>query len=101
MTLATLEAVSSILPQQFCKEVVLWSTLTHPNVMKLTGVYGDMGKGEFITVSEWMTHGNIMEYIGQNHANRLELVCVLLSPSVPSLNATVVARCSPGFEVHV
>ena len=42
--------------------------------MKLAGVYGDMGKGEFITVSEWMKHGNIMDYITHNHADRLELV---------------------------
>ena len=33
-----------------------------------------MGKGQFTTVSEWMAHGNIMEYINQNPANRLELV---------------------------
>jgi len=33
-----------------------------------------MDKGQFITISEWMAHGNIMEYIGKNHVNRLELV---------------------------
>lgn len=33
-----------------------------------------MGKGQFITVSEWMKHGNIMEYIAHNHVNRLQLV---------------------------
>ena len=33
-----------------------------------------MDKGEFITVSEWMAHGNIMEFIKKNHVNRLELV---------------------------
>ena len=60
--------------QQFCKEIVLWSTLSHPNVLKLTGVWGDMEKGQFITVSEWMAHGNIMEYLKKNPVNRLELV---------------------------
>jgi len=60
--------------QRFCKEVVLWITLSHPNVMKLAGVQGDMEKGQFATVSEWMERGNIMEFIEKNSANRLELV---------------------------
>ena len=39
-----------------------------------------MEKGQFITVSERMAHGNIMEYIQDNHVNRLELVCALMLP---------------------
>jgi hypothetical protein len=42
--------------------------------LKLAGVQWDVGRGQFNTVSEWMTHGNIMEYIGKNSVNRLELV---------------------------
>ena len=60
--------------QQFCKEVVLWNSLSHPNVMKLAGIQGGMDRGEFITVWEWMARGNIMEYIRINPVNRLELV---------------------------
>ncbi|KAF9644736.1 kinase-like protein [Thelephora ganbajun] len=60
--------------KQFCKELVLWSTLSHPNVLKPVGVQGDMEKGQFVTVSEWTAHGNIMEYIKNNHTNRLELL---------------------------
>jgi len=48
--------------------------LSHPNVLKLAGVQGDMDKGQFTTISEWMFHGNIMQYIRRNHVNRLELV---------------------------
>ena len=33
-----------------------------------------MAGGHFVTVSEWMKHGNIMDYIRNNHTNRLELV---------------------------
>jgi hypothetical protein len=40
----TWDAVSIILPQRFCKEVVLWSTLSHPNILKLAGVQGDHGE---------------------------------------------------------
>ena len=71
---ATQNAISTDLFQLFCKQVVLWSTLSHPNVLELVGVQGDMEKGQFVTVSEWMMHGNIMDYIKENHANRLELV---------------------------
>ena len=45
-----------------------------------------MEKGQFVTVSEWMAHGNIVEYIKSNHTNRLELVRPSLSLSLPSLN---------------
>jgi serine/threonine-protein kinase TNNI3K len=81
---ATRDAVSIIFLQRFCKEVVLWSTLSHPNVLKLVGVQGDMEKGQFTTVSEWMVHGNIMEYINNNHVNRLELVRGFTFPATPS-----------------
>jgi len=70
--------------QQFCKEVILWNTLSHPNVLKLAGVQGNMEKGQFITVSEWMAHGNIMQYIKNNSVNRLELVRGFAFPATPS-----------------
>ena len=72
--LATRDTVSTILPQQFYREVVLWSTLSHPNVLGLVGVQEDIKKRQLIAVSELMVHGDIMQYIGENHANRLELV---------------------------
>ena len=72
--------------QQFCKEVVLWNTLSHPNVSKVVGAQGDMERGQFAIVSEWMVHGNVMEYIKNNHVNRLELVRDFASPPTsPSL----------------
>ena len=69
------EAVPTTLPQQFCKEAILWGTVSHPNVLKLVGVQGDMARGQFVAVSEWMAHGNIIDFIRNNPANRLELVC--------------------------
>jgi serine/threonine protein kinase len=74
-----------ILLQQFCREVILWNTLSHPNILKLAGVQGDIGSGQFITISEWMKHGNVMEYIKRNHVNRLELVRYLAFPTLPML----------------
>ncbi|KAF9785123.1 kinase-like domain-containing protein [Thelephora terrestris] len=60
--------------KQFCEEVVFWSTLSHPNVLKLAGVQGNMDTRQFITISEWMKHGNVMEYIEKHPVNRLELL---------------------------
>ena len=82
--LRTWGMVSNILLQQFCKEVILWNTLSHPNVLKLVGVQWDMERGQFVTVSEWMAHGNIMEYIQKNHTNRLDLARAFAFPTTSS-----------------
>jgi hypothetical protein len=67
---------AEISSQQFCKEVILWNSLSHPNVLKLIGVLGGFEQCQFATVSEWMVHGTIMGYIGKYATNRLELVRV-------------------------
>jgi len=67
-------ALSTILPQQFYKEVILWSTLSHPNVLGLVGAQEDAKKRQLVIVSERMVYGNIMKYINENHTNRLMLV---------------------------
>ena len=59
--------------QRFCKEVIRWKALSHPNVLPLLGV--TMDKDQFIMVSEWMTNGNVNEFIKSHRdANRFELV---------------------------
>ena len=78
---AAWNAVLTILPQRFCRTVALWNALSHPNVLKFVGVQGDMDKGQFTIVSEWMAHGNIMEYISKNQVNRLELVRDITVPA--------------------
>jgi len=60
--------------QRFCREVILWNSLSHPNVLKLIGVLGSIDTFNFSTVSEWMTRGTIMGYTETGHANRLDLV---------------------------
>ncbi|KAF9643681.1 kinase-like protein, partial [Thelephora ganbajun] len=47
--------------RRFCREVVTWRTLHHPNVLPLIGV--TMTKKRFIMVSEWMDKGNINEFL--------------------------------------
>ena len=97
---AAWNVVLTILLQYFCKEAILWNTLSHPNVLKLVGVQGDMDKGEFITVSEWMAQGNAIEYIRKNHVNRLELVrgFIVIITSFIKMRQTV-ARGSSGSEI--
>ena len=59
--------------------------LSHPNILKLVGIQGDINKGQFTIVSEYMAHGNVMQYIKANYVNRLELVCGFAVPPIPSL----------------
>ena len=63
-------------PQQFCKEVILWNSLSHPNILKMIGVLERIDERDFSTISEWMNHGSIIDYVRDCHhnPNRLELV---------------------------
>jgi len=59
--------------QRFCREVVTWKALHHPNVLPLLGV--TMTENRFVTVSEWMENGDINMFMKANPGvNRLELV---------------------------
>ncbi|KAF9644869.1 kinase-like protein [Thelephora ganbajun] len=58
---------------RFCKEVVTWESLRHPNVLPLLGV--TMNEYHFAMVSEWMENGNINEFVKANpDADRLGLL---------------------------
>jgi hypothetical protein len=71
--------------QRFCKEVVGWKTLRHPNVLPLMGV--TMTETQFVMVSEWMVRGDINQFVKMDtNADRLELVCF-------SYRILTVARC--------
>ena len=60
--------------QRFCKEVVTWRTLHHPNVLPLRGI--TMTKSQFVMISDWMGNGNINEFVKANpEADQLGLVC--------------------------
>ena len=59
--------------QRFCKEAITWKTLQHPNVLPLIGV--TMTKNKFALISDWMTNGNLNEFVNANPtADRLRLV---------------------------
>ena len=60
--------------QDFCKESVLWMHTSHRNVLELIAVNIDPQAGTFSMIAEFMTNGNIVEYIRVNEANRIRLV---------------------------
>ena len=59
--------------QRFCKEVITWKSLRHPNVLPLLGV--TMAGNQLAMVSEWMTNGNINQFVSTHrNVNRFDLV---------------------------
>ena len=85
--------------QQPCKEVILWNWLSHLNVPRLVGVLGGMDQYQFSAVSEWMTHGNIMEYI--RAASGLKLVSFQAQSFIygPFLISTIAVWCGARAEL--
>lgn len=60
-------------PQGFCREVVAWKHLRHPNILPLLGV--TVAENRFVMISEWMDNGNINEFVRKEFdANRTALV---------------------------
>ncbi|KAF9646904.1 kinase-like protein [Thelephora ganbajun] len=58
---------------KFCREVVTWRALHHPNVLPLLGV--TITENQLVTVSERMTRGNIREFTKADiNADRLALL---------------------------
>lgn len=70
--------------QKFCKEVVMWKFLQHPNVVPLIGAM--MSEAQFAMVSPWMKNGNINQFVKANpKAGRLVLVGSPLGTSLSLL----------------
>jgi len=58
---------------RFCKEVVMWKFLQHPNVLPLIGV--TMSETRFAMVSDWMVNGNINGFVRAHpEVDRLNLL---------------------------
>jgi len=49
-TLSTLDAASAILFQRFYREAILWSTLSHPNVLKLLAAWEKVEEKQLVSV---------------------------------------------------
>lgn len=62
----------------FCREVVAWKHLRHPNILPLIGV--TVSENRFAMVSEWMENGNINEFVRKDpEANRTVLLAEVAS----------------------
>jgi len=88
--------------QRFCREVILWNSLSHPNILKLTGVLGSIDTFNFSTVSEWMTHETIMKYTKTADVDRLQLVRTVADFFLHLVlnSGDLVTRSSSRPEVH-
>ncbi|CUA71930.1 Hypoxia up-regulated protein 1 [Rhizoctonia solani] len=64
--------------KRMMREVYAWSKLDHENVHKLLGV--TIHQGQLGMVSEWMTNGNLRNYLNRNPSvDRYKLANVLVS----------------------
>ena len=86
--------------QRFCREVMTWKSLSHPNLLPLLGV--TMSNKVFAMVSEWMVNRSINEFIKVNRdADRFELVGVTCPPPCPILRISSAAqRCRQRVNLH-
>jgi serine/threonine protein kinase len=74
---------TDIAPQRFCREVMAWKMLRHPNILPLIGVM--VSQTQFAMISDWMVDGNINDFVKAHpDANRFELVGFTLKASLPS-----------------
>lgn len=59
--------------KSFCREVITWRRLSHPNILELIGVM--MDDGGCAMVAPWMDNGNIVDYVREEpHVNPLRLL---------------------------
>ena len=82
--------------QRFCKEVIAWRVLRHPNVLPLLGV--TMEDKRFVMVSEWMKNGNIIDFLKGKNTGRLELVRPVSPFSLPMTDDSSIVAARGGYE---
>jgi hypothetical protein len=81
----------------------VWKYFKHPNLLPLLGV--EMTEDRFMMVSEWMTNGNINQFVEAHpDVNRFDLVGLplrLLPPSLDIDNYAIleVGRCYEGLDL--
>ena len=74
--------------QRFCKEVLLWKRLNHPNLLTFYGA--STVQNQFCMIHPWMENGNILSYTRKNpEANRLRLASVC--KTWPTRSLTMIA----------
>lgn len=72
--ISTRVQIVQALSQDFSREVLIWSRLSHPNVLQFLGA----NKGlfpSFCLISPWMKNGNLRDYI-KHHPEHDRLISV-------------------------
>jgi hypothetical protein len=64
------------LVQRFCKEVLIWKALSHPNILPFLGVV--TSPFPFGMISPWMIQGNIIKY-SKLHQKNYDIIWDLVS----------------------
>ena len=73
-------------PQNFCREVVTWKRLSHPNVLELIGA--TMDDTAYTTVTLWMENGSIIDFLRKDvEANPLKLACASVPFYAPLIDS--------------
>ncbi|KAK7696378.1 hypothetical protein QCA50_001032 [Cerrena zonata] len=54
--------------ESFCRELLVWSQLSHPNILSLLGADKDTFSPRHCMVSLWMNNGNVHECMSALHA---------------------------------
>ncbi|KAG7098346.1 hypothetical protein E1B28_000305 [Marasmius oreades] len=49
--------------EDFCQEALIWTQLSHPNVLQLLGVNTTLFKTDFCLVSPWMVNNDIVTFL--------------------------------------
>ncbi|KAJ7586650.1 kinase-like domain-containing protein [Mycena floridula] len=64
--------------KEFSREIIIWSQLSHPNVLPLYGIYylDHRETSQVCLVSPWMDHGNLLQFLktASEQVNRSSLI---------------------------
>lgn len=77
---------------------MLWTYVSHPNVLGLIAVNIDPQSGALSLISELMEEGNIVDYIRVSAADRIRLVRPSCIQSFPELTAPELQDVTRGLS---
>ncbi|KAF9262819.1 kinase-like protein, partial [Marasmius fiardii PR-910] len=61
--------------EDFCQEALIWTQLSHPNVLQLIGVNTNLFKTDFCLISPWMVNNDIITFLKRKpEHNRLRSI---------------------------
>ncbi|KAJ7580874.1 kinase-like domain-containing protein [Mycena floridula] len=66
--------------KDFSREIIIWSQLSHPNVLPFYGIYylNDRGTFRACIVSPWMENGNLLQFLNEIPDESVNRSCLIL-----------------------